>query len=204
MRQWTATVATLATADGKTRVRAVRAMHEPAASERHRPSSTPATEPQAAMPLLSVENIEVVYDDVDPGAARRQSRGAQGADRRAARRQRRRQVDHAEGDLRPAQDRGRRGRRAATSCSTASASTASIPEKIVRRGIFQVMEGRRIIADMTVLENLRLGAFTRRDNGDRAATSTWSRLFPAPQGAHRALPAISPAASSRCWRSAAR
>ncbi|MFG1398947.1 ABC transporter ATP-binding protein [Roseixanthobacter pseudopolyaromaticivorans] len=39
------------------------------------------------------------------------------------------------------------------------------PDKIVRRGIFQVMEGRRIISDMTVLENLRLGAFTRKDNG---------------------------------------
>lgn len=37
------------------------------------------------------------------------------------------------------------------------------PEAIVRRGIFQVMEGRRIIQDMTVVENLRLGAFTRRD-----------------------------------------
>ncbi len=32
------------------------------------------------------------------------------------------------------------------------------PDKIVRRGIFQVMEGRRIVSDMTVLENLRLGA----------------------------------------------
>jgi branched-chain amino acid transport system ATP-binding protein len=38
------------------------------------------------------------------------------------------------------------------------------PDRIVRRGIFQVMEGRRIIADMTIRENLRLGAFTRRDN----------------------------------------
>src|SRR5437868_13769081 len=37
------------------------------------------------------------------------------------------------------------------------------PDKIVRRGIFQVMEGRRIISDMTSLENLRLGAFTRND-----------------------------------------
>ncbi|MGF1525316.1 MAG: ABC transporter ATP-binding protein [Candidatus Competibacterales bacterium] len=36
------------------------------------------------------------------------------------------------------------------------------PERIVRLGIFQVMEGRRIIQDMTVVENLRLGAFTRR------------------------------------------
>jgi branched-chain amino acid transport system ATP-binding protein len=39
------------------------------------------------------------------------------------------------------------------------------PNEIVRRGIFQVMEGRRIIADMTVIENLRLGAYTRRDRG---------------------------------------
>jgi branched-chain amino acid transport system ATP-binding protein len=37
------------------------------------------------------------------------------------------------------------------------------PDRIVRRGVFQVLEGRRIVADMTVLENLRLGAFTRRD-----------------------------------------
>ena len=37
------------------------------------------------------------------------------------------------------------------------------PHLIVRKGIFQVMEGRRIVADMTCLENLRLGAFTRSD-----------------------------------------
>ncbi|MFL5071851.1 MAG: ABC transporter ATP-binding protein [Xanthobacteraceae bacterium] len=38
------------------------------------------------------------------------------------------------------------------------------PDRIVRHGIFQVMEGRRIIADMSIGENLRLGAFTRRDS----------------------------------------
>lgn len=37
------------------------------------------------------------------------------------------------------------------------------PDDIVRRGIFQVMEGRRVIEDMNVVENLRLGAYTRRD-----------------------------------------
>ncbi|WP_027715803.1 ABC transporter ATP-binding protein [Desulfuromonas sp. TF] len=37
------------------------------------------------------------------------------------------------------------------------------PDEIVRKGIFQVMEGRRIIEDMTVIENLRLGAYTRKD-----------------------------------------
>ncbi len=35
--------------------------------------------------------------------------------------------------------------------------------KIVKSGIFQVMEGRRCISDMTVEENLRLGAHTRKD-----------------------------------------
>jgi branched-chain amino acid transport system ATP-binding protein len=35
------------------------------------------------------------------------------------------------------------------------------PNKIVHRGIFQVMEGRGIVQDMTVIENLRLGAHTR-------------------------------------------
>ncbi len=38
------------------------------------------------------------------------------------------------------------------------------PDQIVRDGIFQVMEGRRIIEDMTVIENLRLGAYTRKDS----------------------------------------
>lgn len=33
----------------------------------------------------------------------------------------------------------------------------------VRQGIFLVMEGRGIVQDMSVIENLRLGAFTRRD-----------------------------------------
>src|SRR6476661_9050287 len=36
------------------------------------------------------------------------------------------------------------------------------PNRIVHRGIFQVMEGRGIVQDMTVVENLRLGAHTRR------------------------------------------
>lgn len=38
--------------------------------------------------------------------------------------------------------------------------------KIVREGISQVPEGRRIFAEMTVQENLELGAFTRSDNDE--------------------------------------
>jgi len=41
--------------------------------------------------------------------------------------------------------------------------TKANPSYIVKNGIFQVMEGRRCIADMTVEENLRLGAHTRKD-----------------------------------------
>ena len=52
------------------------------------------------------------------------------------------------------------------------------PDKIVRRGIFQVMEGRRIIADMTSLENLRLGAFTRSDNEVAADIDMVYNYFP--------------------------
>jgi len=37
------------------------------------------------------------------------------------------------------------------------------PEEIVRRGIFQVMEGRRVFEDMTVEENIIVGGHTRKD-----------------------------------------
>ena len=52
------------------------------------------------------------------------------------------------------------------------------PDRIVRRGIFQVMEGRRIIADMTCLENLRLGAFTRNDSEVRRDIDMVYDYFP--------------------------
>ena len=37
------------------------------------------------------------------------------------------------------------------------------PEEIVRRGIFQVMEGRRVFEDLTVEENIVVGGHTRTD-----------------------------------------
>ena len=51
--------------------------------------------------------------------------------------------------------------------------------KIVREGISQVPEGRRIFAEMTVLENLELGAFTRTDkDGIQADMKMVFRRFP--------------------------
>jgi branched-chain amino acid transport system ATP-binding protein len=49
---------------------------------------------------------------------------------------------------------------------------------IVRRGIGQVLEGRRIFAELTVDENLRVGAFTRVDADLRAARARVLELFP--------------------------
>lgn len=51
--------------------------------------------------------------------------------------------------------------------------------KIVREGISQVPEGRRIFAEMTVLENLELGAFTRDDaDGIQADMQMVFKRFP--------------------------
>ena len=47
--------------------------------------------------------------------------------------------------------------------------------KIVREGISQVPEGRRIFAEMTVQENLELGAFTRTDTAEIQAD--FKRVF---------------------------
>ncbi|MTI81119.1 MAG: ABC transporter ATP-binding protein [Firmicutes bacterium] len=40
------------------------------------------------------------------------------------------------------------------------------PHKIVAAGISQVPEGRRVFPDMSVMENLEMGAYTRKDKGE--------------------------------------
>ena len=47
--------------------------------------------------------------------------------------------------------------------------------RIVERGIFQVLEGRRVFEHLTVRENLAAGAYTRRDR--RAADADVERVF---------------------------
>ncbi|HOE07507.1 MAG TPA: ABC transporter ATP-binding protein [Treponemataceae bacterium] len=42
--------------------------------------------------------------------------------------------------------------------------TRNSPDAIVKTGLVQVPEGRRVFANLTVKENLEMGAFTRRDN----------------------------------------
>jgi branched-chain amino acid transport system ATP-binding protein len=57
--------------------------------------------------------------------------------------------------------------------------TRADPSSIVRRGMSQVMEGRRIFAELTVDENLRAGAFSRRRGDDlKASYERVMDLFP--------------------------
>jgi branched-chain amino acid transport system ATP-binding protein len=46
--------------------------------------------------------------------------------------------------------------------------TKMAPHKIVTNGVVQVAEGRATLTTLTVHENLELGAYTRRDRGNRA------------------------------------
>ena len=114
-------------------------------------------------PLLSVRNIEVVYDDVIlvlrglslevPQGAIVALLGANGAGKSTT-------LKAISGLLKTEDGEVTRGE----IVFDGERINGIDPDKIVRRGIFQVMEGRRIISDMTSLENLRLGAFTRSDN----------------------------------------
>jgi len=115
-----------------------------------------------AEPLLSVRNIEVAYDEVIlvlrglslevPRGSVMALLGANGAGKSTT-------LKAISGLLKTEEGEVTRGE----IVFDGQRIDGTDPDQIVRRGIFQVMEGRRVIADMTTLENLRLGAFTRRD-----------------------------------------
>jgi branched-chain amino acid transport system ATP-binding protein len=52
------------------------------------------------------------------------------------------------------------------------------PERLARKGVAHVPEGRGIIGELTVGENLRLGAYVRRDGEIKQDVERVSRLFP--------------------------
>ena len=127
--------------------------------ETNRANESPAV---GAEPLLSVRNIEVAYDEVIlvlrglslavPRGSVVALLGANGAGKSTT-------LKAISGLLKTEEGEVTRGE----IVFEGQRIDGTDPDQIVRRGIFQVMEGRRVIADMTTLENLRLGAFTRRD-----------------------------------------
>jgi branched-chain amino acid transport system ATP-binding protein len=52
------------------------------------------------------------------------------------------------------------------------------PERIVKLGISQVPQGRLIFPDLTVIENLRIGAFTRKDEEVKTDLDRLHSYFP--------------------------
>src|ERR1700710_2037068 len=121
------------------------------ASEPIETTGTPAA--IAPAPLLSVRNIEVVYDDVIlvlrglsldvPKGASVALLGANGAGKSTT-------LKAISGLLKTEDGEVTRGE----IVFDGERINGIDPDKIVRRGIFQVMEGRRIISHMTSLENL--------------------------------------------------
>jgi branched-chain amino acid transport system ATP-binding protein len=55
---------------------------------------------------------------------------------------------------------------------------SSPAEAIVRAGIAQVPQGRGTFPELNVLDNLRIGAYTRRDGGAAADIERWFETFP--------------------------
>ena len=78
------------------------------------------------------------------------------------------------------------------------------PSQLAAKGIAMVPEGRGVFARMTVLENLEMGAFHRKDKDIDSDLDRVYELFPRLKERRTQLAGPCPEASSRCWRWAAR
>jgi branched-chain amino acid transport system ATP-binding protein len=56
--------------------------------------------------------------------------------------------------------------------------TRTSPDAIVRSGVAQVPQGRGTFVDLTVDDNLRVGAYTRNDGSVSADIDRWYGMFP--------------------------
>ncbi len=150
---------------------------------------------QPVPPLLAVEDLWVSYDRIHAvrgvsfyvGAGEIVTLiGANGAGKSS--------ILQAISGLLPVQPRGR--------VTLAGEDLLMVPAHLrVERGIAHVPEGRGIFGNLTVLENLRLAAYRRRDADIRAGSGGGLPALPPVGGAPAASGATpSPAASSRCWR----
>ncbi|WP_460402302.1 ABC transporter ATP-binding protein [Actinophytocola sediminis] len=127
--------------------------------------------------MLAVANLEVVYDDVVlvlrglsvevPAGAVVALLGANGAGKTTL-------LRAVTGLL-----IAHRGKIVKGSVAIAGEETTGAdPAQVVRRGVGQVMEGRRIFAEMTVEENLRAGAHSRPRAEYRESMTRVFDLFP--------------------------
>ena len=123
-------------------------------------------------PLLELVDLNVRYGGIS--AVRGLSLSVEPRrDRRADRPERRRQVDDA------ARDHGHRAGARGRDPARRRIRAGQAPEVVARAGIALVPEGRRIFAELTVEENLRLGLAGRRaqEGGDEDIEAVYA-LFP--------------------------
>ena len=73
------------------------------------------------------------------------------------------------------------------------------PDVIVRRGIAHVPEGRRLFRNLTVHENLLLGAYTRSDGEIQDLVAAVEHLFPVLRDRAHQIAGTLSGGSSRCW-----
>lgn len=129
-------------------------------------------------PLLEVANLEVVYNDVAlvlrglsievPDGKIVALLGANGAGKTTTLRAISGLLDIHEGDI----TKG-------TVTWNGQKISGLLPSDIVKTGITQVMEGRRVFAELTVEENLQTGAFTNKDKVSvKKAYDRTMELFP--------------------------
>jgi branched-chain amino acid transport system ATP-binding protein len=77
-----------------------------------------------------------------------------------------------------------------------------MPHKIVEMGICMVPEGKRLFPDMSVLENLEIGAYLSRARRVKEKSLEWVyEIFPGSRKGQASLQEPSAVESSRCWRS---
>ncbi|ROS40943.1 branched-chain amino acid transport system ATP-binding protein [Amycolatopsis thermoflava] len=138
-------------------------------------------------PVLAVNNLEVVYDDVVlvlrglslevPDGAIVTLLGANGAGKTTL-------LRAITGLLMPHRGKITKG----TVRFRDEDITGADPADVVRKGIAQVMEGRRIFAEITVDENLRTGAYTRRSRTEvRESYARVMDLFPVLKDRRRSI-----------------
>jgi len=75
-------------------------------------------------------------------------------------------------------------------------------EEIVRMGISYVPEGREVFPELTVLENIQMGAYTRKDRREiKKDIEDVFRHFPILRERQKQEAGYMSGASSRCWPS---
>ncbi len=140
----------------------------------------------ASTPLLAVRNLEVVYSDVIlvlrgvsltvPAHGIVALLGANGAGKTTL-------LRAISGLLAVHRGRITKGR---VELDGAPVGDATAPE-IVKRGLAQVMEARRLFVELTVEENLRVGGFTRASADARVELERIFTMFPALASRRRAI-----------------